>query len=118
MTHRGGAQQRGHSEHEHADPEGEGDVLHQRLEHHDDAGVVGADADPEHDRGHNLPGEAGPELGHEYRDGVDEEHGGGQVEGVGPELVQDHTEHDLDDEVASAHHAKQNARKLCADAEL
>ena len=118
VTYGGGAQQRGHSEHEHADPEGESDVLHQRLEHHDDAGVVGADADPEHDCGHNLPREAGPELGHKYRDGVEEEHGGGQVESLGPEPVQDRTEHDLPDKVTCAHHAEQDARVLRADAEL
>ena len=118
MTHRSGPQQRGHSEHKHAHPEGEGDVLDQHLEHHNDAGVVRAYADTKHDCGHDLTSKACPELGQEHRDGVEKEHSSSEVESLRPELVQDRPKHDLAEEVAGAHHAEQDAGVLCTDSKL
>ena len=117
MTHESGTEQGRHGEHEHADPEGDGDVPREHLEHNDDACVVRADADPEHDGGQDLAGEAGPELGHQHRGGVEEENGGGEVESARPEPVQDRPEHDLAHEVAGAVHAEQEAGVRRADSE-
>ena len=63
ISNKGGTDQRGESEHEHADAKGDGDVSREQFEDDNDTGVVSSNGEAEHHRGYDLSCKGGPKLG-------------------------------------------------------
>ena len=63
VTNKGRADERGESEHEHADTKGDGDVSREQFEDDNDTGVVSSNGEAEHYRGYDLSSKGRPELG-------------------------------------------------------
>ena len=108
MTYRGGTDQGCNGEHEHAHPQGRGDVFSEVLEDEDDAGVVGSDTDAEQNSTDDLSKEAGPELCDEHGTCIDKKDDGCQNQIVVPEPVEDESKTNFPDKIKGSHNTEKN----------